>query len=150
MDHPGAAIVDAAWVRIEDAVMGPVLGPQLQGLNGFVGTDSGPASDFTDGRSWYVDKDLRTLLGRRVRGRFANRYCGRGELDACRAALWSAIEAAGDQLAAAQGPDPAAWRADADAERIGFDPGVLATKIRYTNRPSGIQQVISFKGHRPR
>ena len=37
---------------------------------------------------------------------------------------------------------------DANAERIKFAPGLLPTTIRYTNRPSGIQQVISFKGHR--
>ena len=41
-------------------------------------------------------------------------------------------------------------RGDANAERIGFRPGLLSTKIRFTNRPSGIQQVISFSGHRPR
>jgi hypothetical protein len=37
---------------------------------------------------------------------------------------------------------------DANAERIKFAPGLLQTTIRYTNRPSGIQQVISFNGHR--
>ena len=36
----------------------------------------------------------------------------------------------------------------AAAERIAFAPGLLTTKIAYTNRPSGIQQVISFEGHR--
>jgi len=46
--------------------------------------------------------------------------------------------------------DPDALRADANAERIGFRPGLLPTTIRYTNRPSGIQQVISFDRHRPR
>ena len=50
----------------------------------------------------------------------------------------------------AQGRDPAAWRADANAERISFVPGLLQTTMRYTNRPTGIQQVISFKGHRAR
>jgi hypothetical protein len=57
--------------------------------------------------------------------------------------------AAGAALTADQGtPDPAAWRADATAERIHFAPGLLSTTMRYTNRPSGIQQVISFNGHR--
>ena len=46
--------------------------------------------------------------------------------------------------------DPDALRADATKERIAFRPGLLPTTIRYTNRPSGIQQVISFNGHRPR
>ena len=47
-------------------------------------------------------------------------------------------------------PRPDAWRSDANAERIRFLPGLLPTTIRYTNRPSGIQQVISFGGHRAR
>jgi acyl-homoserine lactone acylase PvdQ len=150
VDGAGAAIIDAAWPRLADAVLSPVLGPQLDDLDALVGRRGGTESDFTGGRSWYVDKDLRTLLGRPVRGRYANRYCGAGDPAACRASLWAAIEAAGDELAASQGPNPDAWRADAAAERIGFTPGVLPTKIRYTNRPSGIQQVLFFKGHRPR
>ena len=32
IDDPGAAIMDAAWPKIADAVMGPVLGPQLDDL----------------------------------------------------------------------------------------------------------------------
>lgn len=43
-----------------------------------------------------------------------------------------------------------AWRADATQERISFAPGLLQTTIRYTNRPSGIQQMVEFSGHRPR
>ena len=44
--------------------------------------------------------------------------------------------------------DPDTMRADATKERIVFRPGLLPTTIRYTNRPSGIQQVIEFTGHR--
>jgi hypothetical protein len=83
-----------------------------------------------------------------VKGKFANRYCGNGDLAACRAALWAAMEAAGAELEAAQGADPNAWRADATRERISFAPGLLPYTMRYTNRPSGIQQVIEFSGHR--
>ena len=61
----------------------------------------------------------------------------------------SAFQAAAAELTAEQGTsNPAAWRADATAERISFVPGLLPTTMRYTNRPSGIQQVISFNGHR--
>jgi hypothetical protein len=49
-------------------------------------------------------------------------------------------------VARRQGADPAAWRAP--ARRLTFAPGVLQTTIRYTNRPSGIQQALSFSGHR--
>ena len=68
-----------------------------------------------------------------------------------RGALWGAFDAAGGGSQAAQGSaDPDAWVSDANAERITFAPGLLPTTIRYTNRPSGIQQVISFMSHRPR
>ena len=94
-------------------------------------------------------KDLRTLLGEPVAGKFHQRYCGGGDLDACRASLWTALQVAGRQLAATQGADPTAWRASATAERIKFVPGLLTYTMAYTNRPSGIQQVISFDRHRP-
>jgi hypothetical protein len=86
-----------------------------------------------------------------VKSPLENSYCGGGRKGACQSAVWAAIAAAGAELTAAQGTDdPAAWRADATAERIDFDPGLLPFTMRYTNRPSGIQQVISFTGHRPR
>ena len=93
----------------------------------------------------YMDKDLRRLLGRRVRGGLRNRYCGRGSLRRCARDLWAVVERTGARLAAVQGPNPDAWRADATRERIEFRPGILTTTIRYTNRPSGIQQVIRFR-----
>jgi len=71
-------------------------------------------------------------------------------LTACRDSLWAAMDAAGTELEAAQGPNPDAWRQDANPERIRFAPGLLPTTLRYTNRPSGIQQVITFTGHRRR
>jgi hypothetical protein len=58
------------------------------------------------------------------------------------------MDAAGAELELAQGADPNLWRADANRERIRFAPGLLPFTMRYTNRPSGIQQVIEFSGHR--
>ncbi|HEX8067257.1 MAG TPA: penicillin acylase family protein [Thermoleophilaceae bacterium] len=152
VDHPGAAIMDTAFPRLADAVMVPRLGQALadQLDQTLMRRFDLPPSGQYDGWHQYMDKDLRTLLGRPVRGPFRNRYCGRGDLARCATDLWAALEAAGDQLAAAQGGDPAAWRADATRERITFSPGVLPYTMRYTNRPSGIQQVVEFRGHRPR
>ncbi len=150
IDDPGAAIMDTAWPRLADAVLTPVLGQSLADqLDATLHRrfDLPPGGQF-GGWHMYMDKDLRTLLGKKVKGRFANRYCGNGDLAACRAALWAALEAAGGQLQAAQGADPTAWRADAARERIDFAPGLLPYTMRYTNRPSGIQQVIEFGGHR--
>jgi hypothetical protein len=142
------AIMDAVFPRIADAVASGVFGPQLDQYKTLEGTNSSQ-SNFSGGRISLVDKDLRQLLGQDFRTPFKTRFCGGGDLATCRDALWAAFDAAGNELAAAQGnPDPAAWTSDANAERIKFVPGLLQTTIRYTNRPSGIQQVISFNGHR--
>ena len=58
-----------------------------------------------------------------------------------------AIDKAGNELAAEQGSNPSAWRSSATRERITFVPGLLPFTMRYTNRPTGIQQVVSFSGH---
>jgi acyl-homoserine lactone acylase PvdQ len=150
IDAPGAAIMDAAWPGIADAVMGPVLGPQLGELASLITRDNranSQGSSYGSGWYGYVDKDLRTLLGQPVAGAFKTRFCGAGDLTACRDSLWQALKAAGDTLAAAQGTDdPAQWRAAATAERISFLPSFPIT-MRWTNRPT-FQQAISYSGHR--
>lgn len=146
IDHPGAAIMDAWYPRVADAVLEPVLGeltPRFAQLTGRGGLS------FGSGWYSYLDKDLRTLLGRAVGGKYANRYCGKGDFNACAASLWASLDAAGAELQAAQGADPAAWRADANKERITFQPGLIPDTMRWTNRPT-FQQVNSFGGHRRR
>jgi acyl-homoserine lactone acylase PvdQ len=150
IDHPGAAILDTSWPRLADAAMVPLLGQELANQ-----LDSTlhrrfdlPPRNQDAGWHTYLSKDLRRLLEKRVKRPLRNRYCGRGDLGRCQADLWAALDAAGAQLEAAQGADPAAWRADAVRERIPFQPGLLPTTLRYTNRPSGIQQLIEFRGHR--
>jgi acyl-homoserine lactone acylase PvdQ len=152
IDAPGAAIMDAAWPKIADAVMSPVLGPQLDDLASLMTRDNRPnsqGSSYSSGWYGYVDKDLRSLLQRNMPGAFKTAFCGAGALTACRNSLWDALEAAGDQLAAAQGTnDPAQWHADATAERITFPPSPLfPVTMRWTNRPT-FQQAISYSGHR--
>ena len=147
---PGAAIMDTAWPLLANAWASRVLGSALSAeLASFDSQyDLPPAGQYT-GWHIYMDKDLRTMLGMPVRGKFAVRYCGGGSLERCRALLWSAIDKAGSRLAAKQGANPAAWRSDATRERIAFVPKLLSTTMRYANRPSGIQQVLSFFGHAP-
>jgi hypothetical protein len=152
VDDPGAAIMDALYPHLADAVLGPVLGadlPLLRALEDPSDDANTQGSAYLDGWYGYIDKDLRALLGRPVRGPLANRYCGAGNLAACRVALLDALEAACAELAAKQGPDPAAWRADANAERIRFTSGILPDTMRWTNRPT-FQQIFSFRTHRKR
>jgi acyl-homoserine lactone acylase PvdQ len=152
IDDPGAAIMDAVWPRIARAVLSPVLGPVLPTFETLEPLDdaaNSQGSSYDYGWYGYVDKDLRALAGAKVKGPFSRRYCGGGVLAACQASLWAAFTAAGNQLQAAQGPDPTTWRADATAERIRFSGGLLKDTMRWTNRPT-FQQVISFARHRRR
>ncbi len=147
---PGAAVMDTAWPLLANAWASSVLGTKLSAqLATFVSQyDLPPAGQYT-GWHIYMDKDLRTILGDNVRGKYAVRYCGGGSVKRCRQLLWAAIGKAGTQLATSQGSNPSAWRSDATRERITFVPGLLSLTMRYTNRPSGIQQVVSFGGHSP-
>ncbi len=154
---PGAAIMDVAWPGIADAWASSVLGPKLRDQLAvfdprFDEPWNGPAlptgREQTKGWHIYMSKDLRSLLGEKVRGPLRVRYCGGGKLRRCRRLLWAALNRAGAVLAAQQGPDPTDWRSDANRERIDFAPlGLDGFTLRYTNRPSGFQQILSFSGH---
>ena len=138
-DDAGAVILDRLWRPVAQAVMRPVYGDLIDDLDSVRGLSgaAGPS---------YVDKDLRTLLGDPVKGRFNLSYCGNGSLDACRASLWAAVEQVAGQLAAQQGPEPSNWTAT--AARTGFDPGLIPDTIRATNRPT-FQQVLELAGDGP-
>ncbi len=143
IDDPGAAIMDAAWPRLADAVLSGKIGLLTDRLAQLIPRDdnaNNQGSAYDSGWYGYVQKDL-------AEGHPT--YCGAGNVGACAGALWDAIDQARKELAAAQGPDPSSWRADATTERIQFRPGLLGKSMRWTNRPT-FQQVISFARHRPR
>jgi acyl-homoserine lactone acylase PvdQ len=151
IDSPGAPVLDAAWGRIANAVLGTVLDKEARAeLELLVPND--PPLD-ADGNTlysgwWsYVQKDLRTLLGRPVAGAFKTRFCGGGDVARCAASLWAALDETAADLEAAQGTDSSAWRADATAERIRFAPGILSRTMRGSNKPT-FQQAIAFATHR--
>jgi Penicillin amidase len=144
IDDPGAAVLDAAWPGISDAVYRAVLGPLADRIE-----QLDPPFDLAmfAGSTRYVDKDIRALLGKPEQGPFATRFCGGGDVSACARSVWAAIDAAAAQLEAAQGPDTTKWREDATRERIHFAPGILPNTMRWANRPT-FQQVLSFAAHR--
>jgi hypothetical protein len=138
--------MDVAWPRIGDAIMGPALGSNLAEF-----AQLSPRSSLDQYNGWYqyIDKDLKTLLGDKVAQPFNTRFCGSGDKARCQADVWAAIDSAGPAGEAQFGSaDPSQWHSDANADRITFTPGLMTTTMRWTNRPTGIQQVISFRGHR--
>jgi len=145
---PGAAVLDAAWNPLAEAVLSPVLGEVLPLFRSMNGTDDSPGSSgsaFDGGWYGYVYKDLKTLLGQPVAQPYSRAYCGNGNLEACRTSLWAAVQLAAEHLSATQGPVPTAWKAA--KVRITFPPGLLPKyTMRWTNR-STFQQVIEFASH---
>ena len=148
IDAPGEAIVDVAWPKLADAFMKPVIGPQLSELDSVFGRFDAPPGGQYDGWYQYFTRDIKALLHIGQPQPFANHYCGAGNLHRCQRALWSALASAGQTLTRQQGSaTPSAWHASATAIEIHFAPLNVFT-MSYTNRPSGIQQAISFNRHR--
>jgi acyl-homoserine lactone acylase PvdQ len=149
IDAAGAAIMDVWWPKLAVTVLEPQLGAlttDLAALQGISDDASPQGSAYGSGWYSYVDKDLRTLLGEPVASKYSTAYCGAGDVGACAAAVWQSLDRAGDELAATQGSDPSAWRADATRERIRF-AGFIPETMRWVNRPT-FQQVLVFRSHR--
>lgn len=140
--------MNAAWPATAVAEMAPVLGSQLGQLDSLSNSFDAPGRRCN---GWYhcIDRDISALLVLRPAQSFANRQCGAGDLHLCQAAVWAAIAAAGRQMTRAAGTaSPVRWHARAAAQRIHFIPGLLSYSMPYTNRPSGIQPVITFDRRR--
>lgn len=149
IDAPGAASMDGSWTNIANALMQPRLGSELTDelATLFSRFDQPPSGQYS-GWYQYFDRDVNTLLGKDIPSPLHLSYCGKGKLAKCQNDVWNAIQASGEEIAVEQGTnDPSQWHSDANAEEIQFSPVPLKT-MAYTNRPSGIQQVISFDGHR--
>src|SRR4051812_38391669 len=142
VDSPGAVLLDTAWKKITDAGLCDRLGTGLcRALEGRIARFDLPPSGQYSGWHQYMGKDLRTLLGQKVRGRYHLKYCGDGSVSQCSKELWSALSAAGKAIAARQGADPSKWTEK--AATISFSPLPLTT-MQYTNKPTGIHQVMAF------
>jgi acyl-homoserine lactone acylase PvdQ len=142
-DDAGPVIMDALWdTRADWPSIGEVVLGDALGLDLTEAVDNVRGLASQSGHS-YVDKDLRTLLGYNVKGRFNVRYCGEGSLRKCRETLWAAVHAAADGLEQRFGSaDPSTWLATAG--RTGFQPGLIGETIRSTNRPT-FQQVLELQ-----
>ncbi len=149
IDAPGAAVMDGSWTNIANALMEPRLGPDLADeLNTLFSRFDRPPGGQYNGWYQYFDRDVNTLLGKDIPSPLHLSYCGKGDLDKCRADMWDALEQSGATISSQQGTsDVSQWRSSATQEEIHFSPLPLKT-MAYTNRPNGIQQVISFDGHR--
>ncbi len=101
-DAEAVRIMDAWWPLLLKAEFEPTLGKGLyDAVESARGIDDTPhksgtnqGSAYNGGWYGYVQKDLRTLLGEKVKGRYSRIYCGKGKLKRCRADLLDSLEAA--------------------------------------------------------
>ncbi|MEU9122988.1 penicillin acylase family protein [Streptomyces sp. NPDC048506] len=162
--HPDAVrLMDAWWPLLVEGVFKPGLGSDLyDALKADLAVDESPSaghgptgahagSAFQYGWWSYADKDLRAVLGDRVQGPLATRYCGNGDLSACRDTLLTTLQQAAGRTAEQVYPGDAnckagdQWCADAIIHRaVG---GLTHATISWQNRPT-YQQVVEFPAHR--
>jgi acyl-homoserine lactone acylase PvdQ len=138
-DNAGPAIMDALFQPLAAAVMRPVFGDLTNTLDLGSTTNHTPSS--TPNGASYMDKDLRTLLGKDVQGEFILSYCGAGDLVDCQDSLWQVVDEVAQQLVAERGADPTTWLLE--GQTSGFVPGLIPDTFRATNRPT-FQQVLEF------
>jgi len=164
--------MDAWWPLLVQAEFQPSMGANLFNAmigaiqinespsGGQTGPSTGPAdanqaishkgSSFQFGWWSYVDKDLRSVLGRPVSGPLAASFCGGGSLSACRQALLTSLSQAAAESASTVYPGDSScaagnqWCADSIIQRP-FG-GVTDGNITWQNRPT-YQQVVQFAGH---
>jgi len=172
-EHPGASgnydqsdavrVMDAWWPLLVSSEFRPVLGASLlsQVENEFpINDEPGHGTSGAHlGSSWdvgfygIVQKDIRAVLGMKVRGPLNRIYCGRGSLKGCRAALESSLRAAiaesPRQVYPADGTCSAGDQMCSDSIQCRAVGAITQPLIKWTNRPT-FQQAVEILGHGPR
>ena len=143
---PAIALMDEWWEGAAQAIFKPTLGDAYDALPmRHHDEPRAQGSAFQSGFYSHINKDLRTILGLRVRGKASRIYCGEGSLRRCRKALTASLDAAVKVLEEDFGPDPATWDADEAGDQINFTPMGLQDQrnMQWQNRPT-FQQVLEF------
>jgi acyl-homoserine lactone acylase PvdQ len=116
-DSAAVLLMDTWWPQAVRAEFQPALGRPLldfvsREFNSIQpdGIRDGSGNGFFAGFEMDVQKDLRQVLHRPVRGRFSRTYCGAGSLSRCRALLVRTLDAAGATLSAKYGASTAGWK----------------------------------------
>ena len=162
-EHSAAvALMDDWWDRLVTREFRPVLGSDLfERIRKIVALAEPPdpgGSSFWGGWHGYVSKDIRRLLGMKVRNPLSRVYCGKGSRQRCADMLESTlVEAATDvrlrynNFDLGQVKVPATCGSPRTCDQIEFTTAgaVDMDPIPWQNRPT-FQQAVDIQGHRPR
>jgi acyl-homoserine lactone acylase PvdQ len=147
-------LLDSWWPHLLRAEFEPTLGHKLfDRIAGMSVLDDSPnhhlGSAYNGGWYVYANKDLRTILGQHVKGRYSRVYCGGGRLAACHRALLRSLHAAsggnpyGENAGCGAGDDQMCF----DAIHFRATGGTTQPDIEWQNRPT-FQQVVRVRGRR--
>jgi acyl-homoserine lactone acylase PvdQ len=157
-------LLDAWWPLWLRAQFQPGLGEQLfEAISAVHALDNHPnnhgdhvGSAWQSGWYSFAQKDLRAVLGKRVRGRWSRRYCGGGSVPRCRRALERSLGAALGVDSASLYSDGVCADAGRDGEQACFDAiwhrplgGITQPLIPWQNRPT-FQQLVEIPKRAPR
>ncbi|MEA2405654.1 MAG: hypothetical protein QOE08_2301 [Thermoleophilaceae bacterium] len=173
-DHSGTydnaeavRIMDAWWPKLVEAEFEPTLGSTLfKQIASVLPIDNEPnnhgahlGSAYQDGWYGYARKDLRTILKRKVRGRYSRVYCGGGRLSKCRSRLRASLKAAAAVPASELYGKDTVCNGNLGKgldKQLCFDAimqralgAVTQPLIHWINRPT-FQQANEIQRHRPR
>jgi acyl-homoserine lactone acylase PvdQ len=143
------AVMDAWWRKAIESIFKPSLKGAWDHIPaGFDNAPSGVGSAYQGGFYGQVEKDLRTLLGQRVKGRYSRVYCGNGKRAKCSQALLESFRAAIAELTAAYGASPSGWDAQKNRDQINYAPVGIQDQasMQWQNRPT-FQQILEFSGN---
>jgi hypothetical protein len=146
-------IMDAWWPLLLEAQFKPTLGSDLFGqVQTMIGFDDRPreqGSAYQSGWYGYAQKDLRSVLGKRVKGRYSREYCGGGKLSKCRSALLGSLQRAlavtPAQLYGTESCDGGDPQWCNDSVRFRALGAVTQPPMHWINRPT-FQQAIEIQG----
>jgi hypothetical protein len=153
-------IMDAWFPHWVDAEFKPTIGGDVfDRIDSINEVDNAPnnhgdhlGSAYDDGWYGYINKDLRQVLGRKVRGRYSRTYCGGGKLKACRAVLARSLaNALKLSRARVYSGDPDCEDGDQwcwDAVRQRPLGAITQPLIHWINRPT-FQQAVEIQGPAP-
>ncbi len=164
-DSPAVLLMDTWWPMLVRDEFQPVVGAPLMSLinsqfNSISpdGIRDGTGNGFFAGWEMDVQKDLRQVLHRHVRGRFSRTYCGGGSRRRCRAMLIRTLLTAAANLAARYGPAMANWKlavtcpitkpAGCD-QIVPTSAGAIAVPPQPFDNRGTFYQAVAVKGHRP-
>jgi len=164
-ESPPVALMDAWWPKLVKRMFRPALGDELLSRTKEIVEYGSPpepgGSSFFTGWWGYVDKDLRAVLGEKVRQPLSREYCGGGSLRRCREKLTATLVKASAAARARYGVGdlgeirrPVTCESDEtqprDCDQIEFTTaGAIETEpIPWQDRPT-FQQVVAVKGGEP-